>query len=80
MAEEILELILEDVFTKAEREFQDREFNYVFEITTWDPDTGEIIMDHEFRTYATDDQLSDAEALAEAQDAFTDLYGSAQGA
>ena len=80
MPEEILEILLEDVFTKAEHEYQQREYNYVFEVTTWDPETGEVIMDHEFRTLATNEFLSDEDALSAFEDFFGDAYGVEAGA
>ncbi len=79
MAEEILELILEQVRTQEEFPGMEHAYNYVFEMTTWDPDTGEIIMDHEYRTLATDEFLSDEDALSAAEQEFTDVYGLAGG-
>ena len=75
MAEEILEMVLEQVRAQSDYPGMEHAYNYVFEITTWDPDTGEIILDHEYRTYATDDFLTEDQALADAEDAFTDAYG-----
>ena len=75
MAEEILEMVLEQIRSREDFPGMEHAYNYVFELTTWDPDTGEIILDHEYRTYATDDFLSEQEAYAEAGDKFTDVYG-----
>jgi hypothetical protein len=79
VAEELIELILTELHQREEGSGQVREFNYVFEITTADTETGEIIMDHEYRTLASDEFLSDIDAYEAMEDLIADRYGAEAG-
>ncbi len=69
MPREVTRIDLDSVFTKDDREFQQREFNYVFSYDAIDSETGATIADNEYRTIASDEPLN----LDEAKDKLTEL-------
>ncbi len=69
MPREVTRIELDSVITKDDREFQQREFNYVFSYDAIDSETGMTIADNEYRTVASDVPLN----LDEAKDKLTEL-------
>lgn len=69
MPRDVTSIVLAEIRTKEDNPNQVREFNYIFEYSAIDTETGELIADSEYRTVASDAQLS----LDEAKDRIVEL-------
>jgi len=69
MPREVTRIELDSIFTKEDRSYQTREFNYVFSFDAIDSETGAQTHANEYRTVASDEPLT----LDEARDKMTEL-------
>ena len=60
---EVTNMEIVEVRTKENAPGQRRNFNYVVRVSTVDAETGEPILTNEYRTYATDRELSSGTVL-----------------
>jgi hypothetical protein len=58
MPRDVTRIDYEGVFTREDNPNQVREFNHVFSFDVMDTETGAMIMTNEYRTVATDEQLT----------------------
>lgn len=75
MPREVTRIEFDSVTTKEDNPNQRREFNYIFSYDTIDPETGAQIDNNEYRTVASDVQLTMDEAKARLTDLIESQYG-----
>lgn len=68
MPRQIVNIELAEVRTRDDNPQQVREFNYIFQYSAIDTETGQLIADNEYRTVASDVKLNLDEARAKIAD------------
>jgi len=74
MPREITYIVLDSVSTREDNPNQVREFNYIFQYSAFDTETGAMIAENEYRTVASDELLN----LDEAKNRIADLIETEQ--
>jgi hypothetical protein len=74
MPREVTNIELAEIRTREDNPQQHREFNYIFQYSAIDTETGQMIAENEFRTIASDLPLN----LDIAKDTLTGLIETAQ--
>lgn len=75
MPHEVVNIVLDSIFTREDNVNQQREFNFVFKVDTIHPETGEAQFTGEYRTIASDTPLNLDEAKQMMQDLIEKEYG-----